>query len=530
MPPGLSGGRQFAVGYRDNEVPLPKITESLATNDSRHRDSPGANVFIDKGTSIPRFNKRPKVFRKLPFGSVSGVGPCCVDPSDAYTQYKGLEKRIAAKVGTADLPTQKKHFSEIAKFVDKFVLPKLQPLNELMSIEEWLESSPYTVSRQQELLAIYRQKEATGFRSMGRVKPHIKREPYSEYKRARWIFAANDTFKVFSGPIFKSMEKVVYSAKIFHNHSNFIKHVPVQDRPDVISALRDVGNQFSGTDYTAFESHMVRELMKVVECRVYRHLLSKYPVLAKRINATLLGMRNGSTRDGVSFCSISRRMSGDACTSLGNGLTNLIIWAYLCYKKQIKWDGYVEGDDGIFATVNGIVTKEDFNDVGFNIKITRSSNINDLSFCGLISIDGAVIRDPGPFIQKFGWTGSLINAGHKTMKQLLRAKALSTAFETPHCPVIRAIAERALALTSDCDPRFVVDGYHETQIRLSAIPDSNITSKIRLEFDRLYGISPQTQIYLEEKIKVCQSLDFLVDFIKVHNHAYDFYSRYIEYG
>lgn len=47
------------------------------------------------------------------------------------------------------------------------------------------------------------------------------------------------------------------------------------------------------------------------------------------------------------------------------------------------------------------------------------------------------------------------------MDELLRAKALSACYETPHCPVIGKIARYALERTRGVHPRFVRDGYHD---------------------------------------------------------------------
>lgn len=526
---GLKCTRQFAVGYRVHEVPLPKIKEDLTIPKLEPNGEKRDFVEASKNKAVPRKNKRTPVFRKLPFGSVGFTGPICVDPNDKETQYFGIKKRIAAKVGTA------KHlscadFDKIGAFVDKHVLPKLEPLREIMTFDEWLEESPYNQSRRLELRSIHAHKVATGFKSMGRVKPFVKREAYSEFKYARWIMAANDTFKVFSGPIFKSMEKVIYDAKIFGGHTNFIKHVPVKDRPRLITALRKIGKLFYGTDYTAFESHMTRDVMIAIEARVYKHMLKHFPALAKKLNNVLLGKRGGTTRDGASFKCISRRMSGDACTSLGNGLTNLIVWAYLCHERGIKWDGYVEGDDGIFTTVGGEIMPSDFERLGFNIKVTKSDNPNDLSFCGLVSIGDSVIRDPLPFLQKFGWTHSKIWGGVRVMQELLRAKALSAAYETPNCPIVRAVADRAIELTNGYDACFDVDGYHNRVVKETSIEVPVITENIRLEFQRLYNISISKQLELEARILKSDDLDFLFSELNFHPHTTHYALSYIEYG
>lgn len=513
----------FAMGVRVGEVKFPDITDTLATT------TPTKNPLAVKiTTSATAPKKRMPVFRQLPYGAVKDYAPLCVDPDHQLTQIRGIEKRLGAKVGTDD----KKVYESLSKFVDN-ILTRVPVLSSIMTTQEWLDSTSYNEARKNELLReveILEKRGIPGIRKLATVTPFVKRESYPQVKHARWINAPNDKFKCVSGPAFKSMEQIIYDCDLFGlGHTPFIKHTPVTERPLLLKALSAKAVKFLGTDFTAFESHMTVDVMRAIETRIYRHMLGKFPEVSERICKVLEGRRTGRTRAGVSFSVNARRMSGDCCTSLGNGLTNAVLWAFICSEKNTTWDGYVEGDDGIFAVIDGVApTAADYKKLGFTIKIESSSDVADLSFCGLVMADGAVLRDPRKFLQNFGWTGSFLFSKKSIMLGLLKAKALSAINETPSCPIVHAIARRALALTEGVDPRFVVDGYH-TGKPLS-VPEAHITIAIRNKFASLYGVSASTQIALETHILAGGSLDLLSETLPPNSEIFDYARKYIERG
>lgn len=513
------------------EEKLPTIPETLATFDKCTDEC----VRLRRNFVLPK-RKRMAVFRRLPYGYVDAYGPLCLDPDDPETQICGIKKRLGAVVGTVGLSGAVRIMlcTNLGKFV-KDVIERVPPLEKVMSCEEWLASTSYNEQRKDELRREYEKLERLGgpnapiSKYLGSVSPFIKRECYPEKKHARWINAPTDLFKCLSGPAFKSMEEVIYDVDLFgKGHSNFIKHVPVPERPGVISKLK-VYNNFVGTDYTAFESHISDVVMTEIECAVYKHLLKKYPILAENICQTLMGQRTGRTRAGVSFKCTARRMSGDCCTSLGNGLTNLFLWAYLCQGKY-DWDGYVEGDDGIFGVQGDLhPTAEDFKKIGFNIKMVTSPDPADLSFCGLVLVGKDVIREPRKFLQSFGWTGSFIYSKEEVMFSLLHAKALSALFETPNCPIVASIARKALDISCNYKPLFVSDGYHEL-VEPRSLPQTNISLQVRMKFAELYGLSPEVQVEVERRIASGEDLAFLATILPPPPDVFDYTRRYIECG
>lgn len=301
---------------------------------------------------------------------------------------------------------------------------------------------------------------------------------------------------MFSGPLFKSIEAEIYKNK------HFIKHIPVSERPLLINQLVRPLAKYYSSDYTSFEASFASSFMKVCECELYKYML---PTRANDVNVicrTLVGANLGTTSLGVKFNSPGRRMSGDMCTSLGNGFSNLMLWSFFCERNGALWDGYVEGDDGIFAVYSGEAPScGDFAELGFKIKLAQHEDPSTASFCGVITSGDAIIRDPIDFIANFGWTSSFLLAGKKIHLQLLRAKALSATYETPQCPIVGALARHALSQTRGVIPRYVDDGYHyyqpKDESKLEAFSPSNSTREL---FARLYGITADHQIAVEQWI------------------------------
>lgn len=504
----------YAVGARIAETPVPAPSESLLDlpeGDPARGDASVAPHFIRK--------ERRKMFRMLPFGAVRGFAPLCWDSNDPHVVECAFRQRLMRKLPSADAGM----LEELSEFVREEI--KNWPQARQMSFEEWLDTTNYDENRKDQLRAAFT--DLRGSRPTKRQASHIdtfvKTECYPQWKHARMINSRSDAFKAFSGPYFKACEEVAYSQK------EFIKHVPVPERPALIAGLIAHGRKYYGTDFTAFESHFIPQLMWAVECQLYMHCLQWAPEDAMFICRTLTGINNMRTRTGCRARCRARRMSGDMCTSLGNGFTNLMLAKFLVSREGGTIEGFVEGDDGIFSS-SVPLTIEMYRKVGFTIKIEEHENPCEGSFCGMIFANsGQIIRDPRSFLNKFGWTTSFINAGPKLMNELLRAKALSTCYETPHCPIIGAFARRALNVTVDYAPRFVHDGYHDIPKDIMNVPSFAPTTDTRELFARKFGISPLQQIYLEERV-LLGDVECVPAILVPHPDISLYASRFVEVG
>lgn len=435
---------------------------------------------------------------KLDFGSPPGYIPIAPDINDVKNQVEGLQQRLGREIPEPEPAL----LAEFELFVQNYLKENVRKLERIMTFKEWLASTSYNDKRKADLTRTFEEIEnpsCLNRKLRRKIASFIKRECYGQFKYPRWINSRSDAFKCCSGPFFKSIEEEVYKIRAF------IKHVPVADRRRVIGELRRNGRQYFSTDYTAFESHFTTKFMQICELALYRHMGSHLDAeLVEMICSTLGGSNHGRTRSGVGFKVKGRRMSGDMCTSLGNGFANLMLWNFITSKLGISTDGYVEGDDGIFATWGARVDADQISKfaqrLGFTIKVIEHEDPRTAGFCGMIFADDAIIKDPRSVLEGLGWSFSFIGASNKVKTQLLRAKMMSLACELPQCPILGAIARRGIKDTQGASPRFVYDGYHNKLPSDFVAPEFCVTDTTRDLFSELFGISPAVQEQLESRI------------------------------
>lgn len=520
---------------------LPKVNWEPLEGYEIRRVPPGRNKRIThERVAVARL-----LHPKLDFTAV-----VMLDPNDPDTQIHGLQKRLLRKLpslgelwegwqrGMADFPALRKHYGGMPRdrvdkqagimqrrlegFVDLWLKKNMQPLSQEPDFYEWLERGSWTQNQKDQFKKMWEEKLAQSLPQVGRcrkVKPFVKAEAYPEFKACRWINASNDIFKLASGRWFWAMEEVMYDhtgvgPKNAAGQSWFIKHVAVPDRPALIRQLREFGNRYVSSDFTSFEASFTPMVMKALELKLYKFMLKNFPGVAAFLGKVLTGVRSGRTNAGVSFRRPGGRMSGDSCTSLGNGFSNLMLWSFWAQVTGKKICGYVEGDDGVFAVADIEPNQEPhlenprdlFATVGFDVKAIWLDDPCDASFCGVLcSDDLQIIRDPTITINKFAWSLTNPEANPTLCMQLLRAKGMSLAYELPHCPVLRALANWALRETTGYTAVFK-DRWKETAAYQAAAmkgaPVFAPTPATRVKFERLFGVSSQEQEFLERRIEL----------------------------
>lgn len=466
----------YAEGARASEVPLPR-PESALVNSGKAKVDPAHTR-----------KERRRMFRKMRM-AVPGYAPLCMDSNDPDTVECAFKQRLLRDVPSPDPATLKRFHA----FVKQYLKDNVKVATPI-TFMEWLASTSYNEQRKAQLNAANNENNGgrPSKRHCSRVSAFIKSEFYPTWKHARMINSRSDHFKAWSGPLFKSIEKVVYDIP------EFIKHIPVPDRPNHIKGLKQAGMRYFATDFTAYESHFSPEIMNMCECELYRHCL-QWSNDREFLCSVIMGKNLMKTRSGCRAEVTGRRMSGDMCTSLGNGFTNLMLAKFVAHEQGAQLYGFVEGDDGIFATT-ALLNENTYAKLGFTIKIEEVDDPCLASFCGMVfSNSGEIIKEPRKFMMGFGWTQSFINAGPKIMDELLRAKALSCVYETPQCPVVGAFARRALELTASSHPRFVQDGFHILPDVIN-VPDFEPSMDTREVFSKLYGVSIDAQLAIEQAV------------------------------
>jgi hypothetical protein len=521
----------MAFGYRYGEVPLPPLLP------------------IKDGTSISK--ARPVNLRKRPVVQASlnchavGVAMPHPDPVDPDTMRAGVQKRFAFAPPEPDRALLRR----LRLFVRSWVRKNLVPLSPDAdtSFESWIKKTRYPEARKAELREKW--KAVTSIRDPSKryfaCKSFMKDETYPDYKHARGINSRSDEFKCYVGPIFKLIEEVVYKLK------EFIKHVPVADRPQYIKdMIYRVGSKYVATDYTAFESLFTAELMEACEFELYEYMVQELPE-AEEFMSVLRDVLAGENVCEFKHFTVkvpATRMSGEMCTSLGNGFSNLMFMLFLCHELGSTAIGCVEGDDGLFRVEGDIPSTESFARLGLVIKLEEHTDLCAASFCGMIfdPEDLVNVTNPLEVLASLGWTTNKYFRSRRGIKMsLLRCKALSYAHQYPGSPIISVMADYVLRVThhvKDENLRVFVSEKWRTNLwereQLLDVLGHNIPRKpigvrTRLLVESKFGIPIETQFSIENYLKslfVLQPLSIpLMDLMAPLSWS-DYWTRYVITG
>lgn len=452
---------------------------------------------------------------------VSGFAPMHPDSSDQDTTEQGIMKRFARKLPT---PTRLNLYRDLSAHTQRLCDRYLRPLSSVMPFccNDYTCGSCFLcdvglpIARKEEYRKAWIENRMgrPALRFFSKIKMFTKAESYgSKLKHARMINSRCDHMKVWFGPYVRSMESVVYQLPFF------VKHIPVSQRAKSLASLERDGAKYFIIDYTAFESHMKPEVQNSCEIVMSNHMLKRFPQMARDIRIADTGL-NVCTHhsSGITVKIRGRRMSGDMWTSLFNGWTNLSVVTFVMeengHKLGVTYDIRVEGDDCLLVVYDGqLPTIQDFERIGFTVKLEQVRDTGDsrngVAFCGLVHAGGQMMRDPIGFLCKFGYALDGDTASPERRRGLLAAKALSSIYETPQCPIIGAIARCALLSTAGANPIFVDDGYHRAPDPNNHFPDFNPCDRARERFAELYKVSPAEQRRVEMEIMTSGNLDVL---------------------
>lgn len=380
------------------------------------------------------------------------LGACLPHPvmNDVYSTVAGASKRIACLKPPFNLDL----VSELEAFIDEWCDVYVEPLphDSDLTVETWLPKTSYTQQRQLQLLQTAYEARPKRWNNM---KSFIKDEFYDDFKAPRTINSRSDWFKTRVGPIFKLIEEAVFELPFF------IKHVPADKRVEhLIKQINVLGAVIDETDFTSFEAHFKKIVLRCIPHRIYRRYMAK---LSSRSTVTeffgyLETVIEGKQKLHFSkliIDQIEAEMSGEMSTSLTNSLTNCILYAWLMKKKHgrplTQCCGVFEGDDGINAREpDQVLTSNDFAQVGFELKMKTSTEISGTDFCGLVFDEQERIpaTDVVKAYVKFGWgLGAFVCANSTRRLELLRAKSYSLLYQFTGCPVLHELAQYGLRVT-----------------------------------------------------------------------------------
>jgi hypothetical protein len=528
--------RSYLYGYRYGEVELDKLDE------------------IKEKSKISKVRQEPST-RRVPVA----VGLGCEakdfslphpDPCDPDTLVAGVRKRFLRKTPEPKHPVIRELRAYVRNKVRKYFKP-LDP-NSDVSVETWLNKTHYPTWRKRQLLKEWEKVKKCQnvavqcvlrdklLRKLFSCKSFMKMEHYIQNKHARAINSRSDGFKCLVGPIFKLIEEEVFK------HPAFIKHVPVADRPDyIMNMMQHEGAKYIATDYTAFESLFTREIMEAVEFELYEWMCSALPdgpYFMKLCREILAGTSVCAFRYFTVTCPATR-MSGEMCTSLGNGFSNLMFMKFMCKRKGCKHvKGVVEGDDGLFTMQGEPPSTEDFAELGLRIKLEKHDSISTASFCGILfdEVERINVTNPVKTLASFGWTGArYLRSPRSTLDKLLRAKSLSLMHQYPGCPILQSLARYGMRMTSSIKYsrllQFITraEGFDSwTREKLldalhSEVPERDPGERTRFLVEKLFCVSVDRQIEIEKYLDSLDKLEPLVVDLIVHKDWTEFHAKYM---
>lgn len=400
--------------------------------------------------------------------------------------------------------------------------------------ETWIETTPYPAARREELKKLWNEDpfDPDRVKDSTKIKSFMKDEGYgSAYKLPRPINSRSDHFKCYCGPLFDAIGK-----QFFYNTPEMIKTVPVLDRPeDIMSELHDSLAPILNMDATSFEAHFIEEVMTSIEFEFYDYMCEAVPEYKRRMEIIKEVLSGEQVLQFKQFIVelIATRMSGEMNTSLGNGFTTYTLTKFLAFVKRVIARLRAEGDDNasIWQFIETIPTDQEYNELGWIMKIERPKKINEASFCGQVfDVDDlVVVTNIVEALVKFGWTNKrYVNASENVRLQLLKSKALSLAHQYNGCPILGPLGRHIVKLTSNVRIRESiinnVELYKREQLRnyikLPLPEEKKIGDATRQLVEKLYGITVEEQISFEEQIPTI-TLWSCVEYPFVHPRIYD---------
>jgi hypothetical protein len=405
----------------------------------------------------------------------------------------------------AQLPlrSRRNNLRLLNRFIRRWLKSNLKPLSDQddVSFDTWIENTPYTLSRKDELRRVWSSMDNPFVEYDPKCKLFMKDEHYTDFKHARGINSRSDGFKCLLGPYSSAMEKALFKLEWF------IKKIPINERADyIMDRLYKPGSKYIATDYTSFEALFTPEIMRNVEFLFYEYML-KGTHNGRRILAvmrrTLIG-QNTSVNKYFSTRVDAKRQSGEMTTSLGNGFSNLMFMLFVCHVLGSKCIGVVEGDDGLFRVEGVQPTADMFASLGLNIKLELHDTINTASFCGQVfdPDERSLVTDPREVLASFGWTTQFYAKSRDSkLRTLLRAKAYSYLYQYPGCPILASMASNYLRLTAGHDVNSLISkGFRNVYDRELFLNSIKINPKV------IITVGPATRDLVEKLFKIPVSL------------------------
>lgn len=421
--------------------------------------------------------------------------------------------RYACKMPEPERKKTMPLFVEFCQMMTQLLIPVGIIDEDVPTYEHALQHSNYSGTRINYLSKV-RTNVAQISRKTCTVQSFLKEEVYDKPKNARAINSPSDDSKVLLTAICHAVDKLTFKIKHFVKGTN-----PKTWMERIYAELGD--NPVVATDFTAFESHHRGDFSYVIYywfAHCTRSLTgSKH--LRRLVKQLMLGTNVNKFKN----CDVEidqRLMSGALWTSSANGYLNLMIMMFLSAPlgpvedmvrhTQEHFAGFVEGDDGLCK--NKTLDEQRIKDLGLVLKPEPHSSCLGAGFCGIICDNSTMtpLKDPRSFLRKFFLhPRKYADASEKKKKTLIRAKALSNKYTFGNCPIIGAVCDWALRVTSSYDVRGMqddLDRWHRDALLLALAEKpwkdtANPSDVMRVLVEENFNVSVADQLRIEESFK-----------------------------
>jgi hypothetical protein len=300
-----------------------------------------------------------------------------------------------------------------------------------MPFETWL--LRYPVVRQQQLRVAYEKVTRIGLdKSHAKVSCFIKNEASVKATDPRNISPRQDEFLVTLGPFISAIEEAA------HKCPYLVKGLNLKDRDAAMSGLLSFPIIME-TDYSRYDATISPIIMSEVEMTIFESCFpsSSFPEFHFALKCCMSTV--GSTPFGWSYTATGR-CSGDAHTSIGNGLINRFnTWVAFRELPSNSWLSFHEGDDGIVGLAADVAHQAILNVclfgcLGFNIKVLVHPILELSGFCGRILYGPDVLHSMCQVrrtLSKFHVTCSQLSG-----RRAVLAKALSYWSTDQNTPIV----------------------------------------------------------------------------------------------
>lgn len=254
----------------------------------------------------------------------------------------------------------------------------------------------------------------------------------------RNISPRSDEFLSTIGPYVAAIEAAAHSAPFL------VKGMSPQRRAAKLDWLREYSGYIE-VDYTRFDQTIGEDIISTSE----HHVLgvqfgrNEHPEYRRALELAL--STRGVSDLGVVYSRRGGRCSGDAHTSIDNGLLNAFL-TWVCMRKCPRqcWRSIHEGDDGIIA-IRNLAPKDVMGALsmlsllGFDAKLKSTHDLTEVIFCGRRFVDTSRgLMDQADVIRTLRKYNASMKQGDPMV--LLLAKSLSYNYTDGDTPLIGALS------------------------------------------------------------------------------------------